>query len=225
MASVNKVMLLGNLTRDPEIRYTPKGTAVTDLGMAVNRVRTGDNGERIEEVTYVDVTLWGRQAESRLGDGLGPLLVGEVTSLSLCGMGGNLICEILEAEPEKVPDVVVVQANRDSHKVRMWAQRAGFHLVREQMVSGRWAYQILTLHRCEGPDPAYANVDLELSYYFGPRLLKDRDPVLLGELARRLARHREHPENRDLQRVKAALRFVEECCESPGASSQQDRAL
>ncbi len=63
MASVNKVMLLGNLTRDPEIRYTPKGTAVTDLGMAINRIRTGDNGERIEEVTYVDVTLWGRQAE------------------------------------------------------------------------------------------------------------------------------------------------------------------
>lgn len=63
MANVNKVMLLGNLTRDPEIRYTPKGTAVTDLGMAINRIRTGDNGERIEEVTYVDVTLWGRQAE------------------------------------------------------------------------------------------------------------------------------------------------------------------
>mgnify|MGYP000079551773 CR=1 FL=1 len=63
MASVNKVMLLGNLTRDPEIRYTPKGTAVTDLGMAINRIRTGDNGERIEEVTYVDVTLWGRTAE------------------------------------------------------------------------------------------------------------------------------------------------------------------
>ena len=63
MASVNQVMLLGNLTRDPEIRYTPKGTAVTDLGMAINRIRTGDNGERIEEVTYVDVTLWGRSAE------------------------------------------------------------------------------------------------------------------------------------------------------------------
>jgi len=63
MASVNKVMLLGNLTRDPEIRYTPKGTAVTDLGMAINRIRTGDSGERIEEVTYVDVTLWGRTAE------------------------------------------------------------------------------------------------------------------------------------------------------------------
>ena len=63
MANVNKVMLLGNITRDLEVRYTPKGTAVCDLGMAVNRIRTGDNGERIEEVTYVDVTIWGRQAE------------------------------------------------------------------------------------------------------------------------------------------------------------------
>lgn len=63
MANVNKVMLLGNITRDLEVRYTPKGTAVCDLGMAVNRYRTGDNGERIEEVTFVDVTLWGRQAE------------------------------------------------------------------------------------------------------------------------------------------------------------------
>lgn len=63
MANVNKVMLLGNVTRDLELRYTPKGTAVTDLGLAVNRIRTGDNGERIEEVTYVDVTLWGRTAE------------------------------------------------------------------------------------------------------------------------------------------------------------------
>lgn len=63
MANVNKVMLIGNLTRDPEIRYTPKGTAVTDVGLAVNRVRTNDQGERIEDTTFVDVTLWGRQAE------------------------------------------------------------------------------------------------------------------------------------------------------------------
>jgi len=63
MPSVNKVILIGNLTRDPEVRYTPKGTAVSDIAMAVNRVRTGDDGNRIEEVTYVDVTLWGRQAE------------------------------------------------------------------------------------------------------------------------------------------------------------------
>ena len=63
MASVNKVILLGNVTRDLEVRYTPKGTAVTDLGLAMNRVRTSDSGERIEETTFVDVTLWGRQAE------------------------------------------------------------------------------------------------------------------------------------------------------------------
>ena len=63
MASFNKVILLGNLTRDPEVRYTPKGTAVTELGMAVNRVYTAEKGEKREETTFVDVTLWGRTAE------------------------------------------------------------------------------------------------------------------------------------------------------------------
>lgn len=63
MANLNKVMLIGNLTRDPELRYTPKGTAVTDIGLAVNRTWSNDQGERQEETTFVDVTLWGRQAE------------------------------------------------------------------------------------------------------------------------------------------------------------------
>jgi single-strand DNA-binding protein len=63
MASYNKVMLIGNLTRDPEIRYTPKGSAVADLGLAVNRVYTTENNERREEVTYIDVVLWSRLAE------------------------------------------------------------------------------------------------------------------------------------------------------------------
>jgi single-strand DNA-binding protein len=63
MASFNKVILLGNLTRDPEVRYTPKGSAVCDLGIAVNRVYTTDGGERREEVTFVDVVLWARLAE------------------------------------------------------------------------------------------------------------------------------------------------------------------
>ena len=62
MASFNKVMLMGNLTRDPEIRYTPKGTAVTDLGLAVNRKYRVDDEMR-EEVTFVDITFWGRKAE------------------------------------------------------------------------------------------------------------------------------------------------------------------
>jgi single-strand DNA-binding protein len=62
-AHFNRVLLMGNLTRDPEVRYTPKGTAVTDIAIAINRVIGGEEGERREEVTYVDVTLWGRQAE------------------------------------------------------------------------------------------------------------------------------------------------------------------
>jgi single-strand DNA-binding protein len=63
MASYNKVVLVGNLTRDPDVRYTPKGMAVADIGLAVNRYYTADNGEKREETTFVDVTLWGRQAE------------------------------------------------------------------------------------------------------------------------------------------------------------------
>lgn len=64
MANLNKVLLMGNLTRDPEVRYTPKGTAVTELGIAVNRIYTGETGEKREEVTFVDVTVWGRTAEN-----------------------------------------------------------------------------------------------------------------------------------------------------------------
>jgi len=63
MASFNKVILLGNLTRDPEVRYTPKGSAVCDLGIAINRQYTLDSGEKREEVTFVDVVLWSRLAE------------------------------------------------------------------------------------------------------------------------------------------------------------------
>ncbi len=63
MASFNKVMLIGNLTRDPEIKYTPKGTAIADIGLAVNRTYTTEGGEKREEVTFIDVTLWGRVAE------------------------------------------------------------------------------------------------------------------------------------------------------------------
>jgi single-strand DNA-binding protein len=64
MASYNKVLLMGNLTRDPEVRYTPKGTALANLGIAVNRVWTTESGEQKEEVTFVDIEVWGRQAET-----------------------------------------------------------------------------------------------------------------------------------------------------------------
>lgn len=64
MASFNKVILMGNVTRDPEVRYTPGGTAVTDIGLAVNRFwMDKSSNERKEETTFIDVTLWGRTAE------------------------------------------------------------------------------------------------------------------------------------------------------------------
>ena len=62
MASFNRVILVGNLTRDPELRYIPSGTAVTDIGLAVND-KVKRNDQWVEETTFVDVTLWGRTAE------------------------------------------------------------------------------------------------------------------------------------------------------------------
>ncbi|MGJ8673026.1 single-stranded DNA-binding protein [Rubritalea sp.] len=62
MSSFNKVMIMGNVTRDIEVRYTPKGTAVTDIGVACNR-RVKQGEEWVDETTFVDVTLWGRTAE------------------------------------------------------------------------------------------------------------------------------------------------------------------
>ncbi len=64
MANLNKVMIIGNLTADPEVRTTPRGTSLTELRLAVNRVTGGQGeGERREETTFLDVTCWGRTGE------------------------------------------------------------------------------------------------------------------------------------------------------------------
>ena len=64
MASYNKVLLMGNLTRDPELKYLPSGTAVAKFGMAVNESYTDkQSGEKKDDVCFVDLTAWGRQAE------------------------------------------------------------------------------------------------------------------------------------------------------------------
>ena len=64
MASLNKVLLIGNLVRAPELRYTPTGTAVADLRVAVNRSYTTQSGERRDETCFLTVVVWGKQAES-----------------------------------------------------------------------------------------------------------------------------------------------------------------
>ena len=63
MANLNKVLLIGRLTRDPELRYAPSGTAVAEFGMAVNRNYTDQSGEKKEQTCFVDIQSWGRQAE------------------------------------------------------------------------------------------------------------------------------------------------------------------
>jgi single-strand DNA-binding protein len=63
-ASLNKVLLMGNLTRDPEVKYTPKGNAVGDLAIAINDSYKAQDGTIKETVTYVDIEVWGRQAET-----------------------------------------------------------------------------------------------------------------------------------------------------------------
>ena len=63
MASYNRVILVGNLTRDIELKYTQGGTAVTDIGLAVNDRRKSSGGDWVEETTFVEFTMWGRTAE------------------------------------------------------------------------------------------------------------------------------------------------------------------
>lgn len=77
MASFNRVILMGNITRDIELKYIQSGTAVTELGLAVNDRRKTATGEWVDETTFVDVTLWGRTAEvasEYLGKG-SPILI------------------------------------------------------------------------------------------------------------------------------------------------------
>jgi len=64
MSSFNRVTLLGNLTRDPELKKTKNGASVAELALALNRAWTGDDGQRKEETTFVDVVVWGRTAEN-----------------------------------------------------------------------------------------------------------------------------------------------------------------
>jgi len=64
MANLNKVMLIGNLTRDPELRVTPKGTAICQFSLAVNRKFRDEAGADREEVTYVDIEAWGKSGEN-----------------------------------------------------------------------------------------------------------------------------------------------------------------
>jgi tRNA (adenine22-N1)-methyltransferase len=131
--------------------------------------------------------LSGMNAEVRLADGLAGLAVGEVDSMSVCGLGGRSIVEIFEAYPDRicvadhainqVLKKLIVQPNKRPEAVRSWALRNGFHLVYEEIVEGHWPYNILEFAPATGLDPAYLNPeddswDFETALYFGPHNLR-----------------------------------------------------
>ena len=91
-ASFNKVLLMGNLTRDPELRYVPSGTAVATFTVAVNRVYTSQAGEKKEEVSFIKIVVWGRRAEvcgEYLSKGSPVFIEGRLQSRSWEGQDGQ----------------------------------------------------------------------------------------------------------------------------------------
>ncbi|GAA4473000.1 class I SAM-dependent methyltransferase [Novipirellula rosea] len=134
--------------------------------------------------------LKGLCAEVRFGDGLAVIQPGELSSLSICGMGAESIVKILDAFPDRVPDHVVLQPNRQHELVRDWGLRNGFHLNEEQIAWGHWPYAVISLQRADvsefdastPKDPAYADVDFEAALLFGPLILKRWEPKFAARL-------------------------------------------
>jgi len=92
MANYNRVILIGNLTRDPQLRYTPNQVAVCDFGLAINRQWSGTDGQKREEVCFVECTVWSRQAETAakyLTKGRSLLVEGRLTYQTWDGPDGK----------------------------------------------------------------------------------------------------------------------------------------
>lgn len=103
MASLNRVFLMGNLTRDPEVRTTPSGAAVADLGLAVNERYTNRDGEKVETTCFVDLVAWRRQAE---------LCQEYLAKGSLVSVEGSLKLDQWETEAGEKRSKLRVTANR-----------------------------------------------------------------------------------------------------------------
>lgn len=129
--------------------------------------------------------LQGYPAEVRLGDGFEVLQPGEVDCATVCGMGGWLIASLLSRDPARLPPRLVLQANRDTPLLRVWAGEKGYHLESEVMAPGFWNFTIVSLVRAQGPDPAYEGIERDLALEFGPHLLRQRHPLLVEDVAER----------------------------------------
>ncbi len=150
--------------------------------LAAGRIRRGIAIEnKSQPFANSRSTLVGLQAEVRFADGLNGLMPGEADSISLCGMGGRSVAEILDAHPDRVPPLVVVQPNRQPERVRAWGLRRGYRLVDERLTPGKRAFVVLRFQKVDaasgatGPtiiDPAYERLDAESALLFGPHLIR-----------------------------------------------------
>jgi tRNA (adenine22-N1)-methyltransferase len=132
---------------------------------------------------HSQATLAGLDAEVRFGDGLEPLEIDEVDSLSICGLGGQRIAGILDAFPDRIPPLIVLQPNKQPECLRRWALGNGFRLLEEQVAPGHWPYQVLTFAATTtNDDPAYAGVDRDAAILFGPLIIKRASPEFLTRL-------------------------------------------
>ncbi|GAB5406203.1 MAG: tRNA (adenine(22)-N(1))-methyltransferase TrmK [Aureliella sp.] len=167
-------------------------------------------------------TLAGKSATVRHGDGLSVIEPGEIDSVSLCGMGGELIVRILERHPDRVPSEVITQPNSKPEVVRRWAAEAGFHLSQELLVRGALLYPIIGLKRSTAAgsgslDPAYSLFDSPIlrdaAFLFGPLNLARRSSVLQDDLRSQVERLQTLPQLNEqstklLQLVQAAREWL-----------------
>ena len=127
--------------------------------------------------------LAGLTAEVRFGDGLSVLKAGEVDALTICGIGGRGMVEILEAYPERIPERVVLQPNTQPELLRDWGLRAGFHLIDERVAVGFWRFEVLSFRRVKQvADPAYVQLDLQAAILLGPWLLRRQSSDWIDDL-------------------------------------------
>jgi tRNA (adenine22-N1)-methyltransferase len=133
-------------------------------------------------------TLKDMNAAVRMGDAFEALAIGEVDSVSVCGMGGEQIVRILERFPQRVPQTVVVQPNRKIDRVRAWGLDNGFHLTEEIRLFDHGDFEILKFHKAtdvegdRGDDPIYAGLDRSTALQLGPHHLRRRDQRLRQRL-------------------------------------------
>lgn len=154
--------------------------------------------------------LKGLNAEVRMGNGLGPLGVGEVDSLSITGMGARRMVKILSAQPEKLPAQLVLQPNDSAEPLRGWARENGFHLCEEELVEGFWYFTVLNLKRQSGPDPAYKGVPLMAALRYGPLLIKRKRPLLIRQLKQTQLHLAKQVRRRDTEVWQSEFKMVEQ---------------